>query len=65
MFRCAEFINFINKETAMTVEEKEKCRDCKKQKEGIVFGQCEECFEKQMKENGSVCYETKIGLEEN
>ena len=49
----------------MTVEEKEKCRDCKKQKEGIVFGQCEECFEKQMKENGSVCYETKIGLDEN
>ena len=35
---------------------KEKCNTCKEEKEDAVFGQCDECFEKAMEENGSVIY---------
>jgi len=35
---------------------KEKCKTCNEEKEDIAFGQCEECFEKEMKESGSVSY---------
>ena len=36
--------------------EEEKCKTCNEEKKDIAFGQCEECFEKDMKENGSVIY---------
>jgi|TARA_R100000152_G_C6686594_1_gene119198 RNA polymerase subunit RPABC4/transcription elongation factor Spt4 len=33
-----------------------KCNDCKKMVEQAPFGQCDDCFEKSMSENGSVVY---------
>ena len=33
-----------------------ECNTCKEEKDTVVFGQCDECFEKEMKENGSVIY---------
>ena len=35
----------------------EKCNDCKKIVKDAPFGQCDDCFEKVMSENGSVVYE--------
>ena len=35
----------------------EKCNDCKKIVKDAPFGQCDDCFEKVMSENGSVFYE--------
>ena len=34
----------------------EKCNDCKKMVKDAPFGQCDNCFEKVMSENGSVVY---------
>ena len=34
----------------------EKCNDCKKIVKDAPFGQCDDCFEKVMLENGSVVY---------
>jgi len=39
----------------MTIE----CNECKKQVESAPFGQCDDCFEKAMLENGSVMYNHK------
>ena len=33
-----------------------KCNTCKEEKDTIAFGQCDECFEKEMEKNGSVTY---------
>ena len=41
----------------------EKCNDCKKMVEQAPFGQCDDCFEKSMSENGSVVY--SVSSEEN
>jgi hypothetical protein len=41
----------------------EKCNDCKKMVEQAPFGQCDDCFEKSMSENGSVVY--SVNSEEN
>ena len=41
----------------------EKCKDCKKMVEQAPFGQCDDCFEKSMSENGSVVY--SVSSEEN
>jgi hypothetical protein len=35
----------------------EKCNDCNKIVKDAPFGQCDDCFEKVMSENGSVFYE--------
>ena len=37
----------------------EKCNDCKEIVKDAPFGQCDECFEKAMQENGSVIYTVK------
>jgi hypothetical protein len=34
-----------------------KCNTCKEEKDTIAFGQCDDCFEKEMEENGSVIYD--------
>ncbi len=41
----------------------EKCNDCKTMVEQAPFGQCDDCFEKSMSENGSVVY--GVSSEEN
>tara|TARA_R100000687_G_C6315270_1_gene102389 strand:- start:202 stop:450 length:249 start_codon:yes stop_codon:yes gene_type:complete len=33
-----------------------ECNTCKEEKATIAFGQCDDCFEKEMQENGSVIY---------
>jgi len=42
----------------------EKCNDCKKIVKDAPFGQCDDCFEKSMSENGSVIYEIKENKKE-
>ncbi len=42
----------------------EKCNDCKKMVKDASFGQCNDCFEKSMSENGNVIYEIKENKKE-
>ena len=49
----------MRSETKRKKETMEKCNNCKKIVKEAPFGQCDDCFEKSMSENGSVIYEIK------